>query len=589
MLGVRSAFPGNEEMTGMYSRIRTTITGFLFLWAGVSTAWAAEPPRLILQITVDQLRGDLLTRYLDRMGKGGVRYLLEKGIVYRDAHHAHANTETIVGHATLATGAHPAVHGMIGNVWFDREAGHLIYNVQDGDFPILSADAGVDAASEIDPTQRAATTDGRSPRAILTSTFGDELAIAQGAGAKIFGVSVKDRGAISMAGHSGKAFWFSKKSGEFITSAYYYDTYPAWVADWNAKRLSAAYAGKSWTLLHDRATYANADRDDMDWETSLPGYGRVFPHAYGPADGKLFNTLLTLSPAGDALTVDFAKTLIDAEKLGQDALSDYLSVSLSSMDYVGHVFGPASLETEDQILRLDRHIADLLSFVDKRVGLERTLIVLSADHGAADAPGYLQELRIPGRYIDPEAWDKTEGFAHLRGRFGLGEEIVSEYSHPYVYLDRKKIAEAGQDQESVERAVAAELMRLPGVALAVSSNALARGAYPDVPVIKSVLNNFNPARSGDVYVVFEPHSFVNDLDGLTVTAHHGSPWRYDTFVPIVFAGYRLRPQNVDRRVETIDVAPTLSAILGIKPPSGAAGGVLVEVTKRERGERQLSP
>ena len=189
-------------------------------------AWAAEPPKLILQITVDQLRGDLLTRYLDRMGEGGVRYLLDEGVIYQDAHHAHANTETIVGHTTLATGAQPAVHGMIGNVWFDREKDRLVYNVEDDDYPILSADAGVDKKGEIDPTQKAAGTDGRSPLAILSSTFSDELAIAYGDEAKIFGVSIKDRGAISMAGHAGKAFWFSKKNQEFITSSYYYDQYP---------------------------------------------------------------------------------------------------------------------------------------------------------------------------------------------------------------------------------------------------------------------------------------------------------------------------------------------------------------------------
>ncbi|UCH75699.1 MAG: alkaline phosphatase family protein [Rhodospirillales bacterium] len=545
---------------------------------GLTPAVSADPaPRLVLQITVDQLRGDLIARDLDRMGNGGFRYLLDEGVAYLDAHHAHANTETIVGHATLATGAHPAAHGMIGNVWFDRGLGRLVYNVEDGDFPILGAGAGVDKSGEIDPTQKAAGTDGRSPRAIMTSTFGDELAIAQGGTAKIFGVSVKDRGAISMAGHAGKAFWFSKKIGEFITSSYYYDRYPGWVTAWNARRLPFDYAGKSWELLYDRASYRNGDRDDLDYETALPGFGRVFPHPFGPADGKLFTTLLTTSPAGDALTVDFAKTLIDAEELGRDAVTDYLSVSLSSTDYVGHLFGPSSLETEDQILRLDRLLADLFAFVDDRVGLDRTLIALSADHGAADPPGYLAELGVPARYLDPAAWNREPGLARLRERFGLGAELISAYFHPYVYLDREAIAAADLDQEAVERAVAEEIMRLPGVGLAVSSSALANGDYPEMPIIRSVLNNYNPSRSGDVFVVFEPHSFINDFDGLTVAAHHGSPWRYDTFVPLIFAGYGLQARNVARRVETVDLAPTLSAIVGLKPPSGAAGSPLAEV------------
>jgi predicted AlkP superfamily pyrophosphatase or phosphodiesterase len=555
-------------------RVLVLVFGMVF----ATTALAAEPPpRLVLQITVDQLRGDLITRYLDRMGDGGIRYMIDNGIVYLDAHHAHANTETIVGHVTLATGAHPAAHGMIGNVWFDHDLGRLVYNVEDGDFPILSADAGVDKDQEIDPTQRAAGTDGRSPRAILTSTFSDELAILHGEDSKIFGVSVKDRGAISMAGHAGKAFWFSKAAGEFITSTYYYDSYPAWVTEWNARRLPFAYADTTWELLHERASYRNGARDDLAYETSLPGFGRVFPHAYGPVDGKYFTTFLTTSPAGDALTVDFAKTLIDAEGLGQDSVTDYLSVSLSSTDYVGHLFGPSSLETEDQLLRLDRAIADLLGFVDERVGLDKTLIVLSADHGAAEAPGYMEELGIPARYLNPEEWDKEPGIERLRTRFGIGGELISEYFHPYIYLDNEAIAAASLDQETVERAVAGEIMRLPGVALAISSTALARGAYPDMPIIRSVLNNYNPSRSGDVFVVFEPHSFINDFDGLTVTSHHGSPWNYDTFVPLIFAGYGLEPRRVARRVETVDLAPTLSAILELKPPSGAAGVPLEEV------------
>jgi predicted AlkP superfamily pyrophosphatase or phosphodiesterase len=541
-------------------------------------SFAADPaPKLVLQITVDQLRGDLLARDLVRMGDGGVRYLLDEGIVYRDAHHAHANTETIVGHATLATGAHPAAHGMVGNVWFDRDQGRLVYNVEDPDFPILGAGAGVDKSGEIDPTQRAAGTDGRSPRAIMTSTFSDELAIAHGGTAKIFGVSVKDRGAISMAGHAGKAFWFSKKAGAFITSGYYYDRYPDWVTEWNARRLPFAYAGKSWELLHERGSYRNGARDDLPYETDLPGFGRIFPHPFGPADGKLFTTLLTTSPAGDALTVDFAKALIAAEELGGDAVTDYLSISLSSTDYVGHLFGPSSLETEDQILRLDRLLADLFAFVDDRVGLDRTLIVLSADHGAADPPGYLAELGVPARYLDPAEWDKEPGLARLGKRFGIGKELISAYFHPYIYLDKEAIAAAGLDQERVERAVAEEVMRLPGIELAISSTALAMGDYPDLPIIRSVLNNFSPSRSGDVFVVFEPHSFINDFDGLTVAAHHGSPWRYDTFVPLIFAGYGLTPRRIARRVETVDLAPTLSAILGLKPPSGAAGAPLEEV------------
>ena len=184
----------------------------------------------------------MLARHLEQFGQGGFRYLLEEGINYNNAHHTHANTETVVGHTTLATGANPAAHGMIGNLWYDREAGRTVYNIEDSDYSILTSGAGIDDSTEIDPTQRAAASDGRSPRAILTSTFGDELVLSTVGRAKVFGISIKDRGAVAMAGHAGKAFWFSKSAGAFVTSSYYYDVYPSWVEDWNSKGLPQSFS-----------------------------------------------------------------------------------------------------------------------------------------------------------------------------------------------------------------------------------------------------------------------------------------------------------------------------------------------------------
>jgi len=554
----------------------STLALALALDAG-SAASEPAPPRLVLQITVDQLRGDLPRRVYDRLGEGGFRYLWERGVVYENAHHRHANTETIVGHATLATGADPSTHGMISNVWLDRQTGELSYNIEDSRYRILTPGADVDEATEIDPTQRAARTDGRSPAAMLVSTFSDELALFYGEGAKIFGVSVKDRGAVSMAGHAGKAFWFSKASAEFVTSSFYYDRYPDWVTDWNQERRADRWHETSWELAEERANYRFGDRDDRPYETDLAGFGRTFPHPYGASDGKYYTTLLTISPAGDELTLEFAKALIDNEQLGRDDTPDYLAVSLSSTDYVGHIFGPSSLESEDNLLRLDRTLAELLSFVDQTVGLDKTLIVLSADHGGAEAPGYLNELGIEARIIDPEGFDKEPAIEALKRRFGLGEELIQTYFHPYVYLNRQAIEESGLDQGEVERAVAAELMRFDAVALAVPSSALRSGDVPPTPLIDKVLRNFNPRRSGDIYVVFEPHSFVADMDGLTVATTHGSPWSYDTYVPIVFAGVGVQARRVHRPVFTVDVAPTLAALLGTKPPSGASGEPLVEV------------
>jgi predicted AlkP superfamily pyrophosphatase or phosphodiesterase len=538
---------------------------------------SAPAPRLILQITVDALRGDLPQRYLEGMGDGGFRYLMDQGVWYTNAHHGHANTETIVGHATLATGADPSAHGMVGNLWIDGETGKLTYNIEDDDYHILTPGADVDKETGIDYTQKAASTDGRSPSSMMTSTFGDELSNFTAGRAKVFGVSVKDRGAVSMAGHSGKAFWFSKQSGEFVTSSYYYEDYPSWVNEWNEKKLPLAYAGTSWELMHTKSDYLFGDADDKAWETDFPGYGRVFPHPYGQADSKYLTTLLTLSPAGDDLTLDFAKTLMDVEELGQDDVPDYLSISFSSTDYVGHIFGPSSLEMEDNLLRLDRTLADLFAYVDKHVGLKNTIIVLSADHGTPDAPGYLNALGIPASYVMPEKWDKEPAINALKKKLGVGDEIIHSYAQPYLYLNHDVIQEKGLNQAQVEMAVAEEVMKLEGVALALSSAALREGNLPNTPIIQAVLRNYNPKRSGDIYIVFKPHYFINEFDGLSVAATHGSPWRYDSFVPIFFTGDTLGARRVHRAVETVDIAPTLSAIVGIKPPSGAFGEPLLEV------------
>jgi len=538
---------------------------------------AKDKPRLILQITVDQLRGDLLSRYADRLGKGGFRYLLEQGIDYDNAHHTHANTETIVGHTTLATGATPAAHGMVGNVWFDRAQGRTVYNIEDSDYSLLTSGADVDSATEIDPTQRKATNDGRSPRAILTSTFGDELSALTAGRSKVFAVSIKDRGAVSMAGHAGKAFWFSKAVGQFVTSSYYYSAYPGWVEAWNAKGLPLSFSGQSWKLLNPIDSYLFGNRDDQPWEADFGGFGRTFPHPLGTLEDKYFTTLLTLSPYGDRLTSDFAKALISAEGLGEDEVTDFLGVSFSVTDYVGHFFGPSSLEAEDNLLQLDRTLADLFAFVDAEIGLEHTLIVLSADHGAPEAPGYLASIGMAGGYVAPDEWDTAPAVARVKERFGITGPLIEGYDHPYLNLSQAVRDMPGIDRVALETAIAEELAAFDGVAYAIPSSLLRQGSLPDNALMQAVLNNYHPDRSGDIYVVFQPERFINDMDGLSVTVTHGSPWRYDTYVPILFAGYGIEPQKISRRVHAVDVALTLAAVAGTRPPSGATGEVLLEV------------
>ena len=550
----------------------------------VPTAAFAETvnsaPRLILQITVDQLRGNLPGRYADRYGEGGFRYLLEKGTHYSNAHHQHSNLETIVGHVVLATGAFPSAHGMVANVWMDRETGEVGYAIEDAAYDMVGLKGDVDKKSELDPTQAAAKSGGRSPRAILTSTFSDELAVTTAGRAKIFGVSVKDRGAISLAGHAGKAFWFSKKTGEFVSSTYYYEQYPNWMEKWNKKRLVDSYEGKSWELLQDRSKYVYRDTDDRPYETALPGYGRVFPHPFGKKDNKLFYTLLTLSPVGDKLTLDFAKNLIEKEQLGRDEVPDYLAISFSSTDYVGHFFGIASLESEDNMLRLDRTLADLFGYVDKKIGLKNILIVLSADHGAPEAPEYMASLGMDVNRLTPSTYDATPAVEALKKRFGIGKELIKMYKHPYVYLDHSVIREKGLDRAEVERALAEELMKFDGIALAVSSSDLRSGSLPEAPMIQQIRRNFHPKRSGDIYLVQKPYWFLYSEESVPLCTIHGSPWRYDTYVPVIFAGAGVPAQRIDRLVHPVDIASTLSAYVGSKPPSAAAGKPLVEVLNR---------
>lgn len=381
-----------------------------------------------------------------------------------------------------------------------------------------------------------------------------------------------------MAGQAGTAYWFSKAEGRFVTSTYYRDDYPAWMAEWDAAGKVVSYANRDWTLLHDREKYMFADHDDQPWEVNIAGFGRTFPHNWGPADGKLYTTLLTLSPAGDEITVDFAKALITAENLGQDDVLDYLAISLSSTDYVGHTFGPSSLEAEDNFKRLDLQLADLFAHVDAQVGLNNTLIVLSADHGSAENPGYVETVGIEGGRVSLQEALTAPGFAQLEARFGPLRELIENFSPPYIYLNRSVIAERGLDPVTVEQAIARELETVPGIAYAVTRSDLRDGLVARTQVGKAVLANFHPRRSGDIHIVFEPHWFLANYGSLGVAAAHGSPWSYDTHVPLMFAGPNIPEQWVTRRVETVDIAPTIAAYLGITPPSGASGVPLEEIT-----------
>jgi predicted AlkP superfamily pyrophosphatase or phosphodiesterase len=537
----------------------------------IPSARAQDEVRLVLQITVDGLRADLPMRSLGSFGDGGFRYLLDNGTVFANAHYEHANTETIVGHATLATGAQPSVHGMTGNVWRDAATDELAYNIEDSDYlPLPVRDVEIDG-DQVDPAQLIARTTGRSPRSLLAESLSDKMRSYSGQKAKVFAVSGKDRSAVAMGGHSGKAFWMSTDSGDFVTTTYYFDAYPEWVASWNAERKAKKFAETQWALLDDVGTYAMAHQDDRPYETDLRGFGRTFPHQFGSADNKLVYTQVIASPRGDALLADFAKTLIANESLGQDDETDYLSVSFSGVDAVNHFFGPASLESEDMIRQLDRTLADFLKFVDQQVGLDKTLIVLSADHGMPEAPEYMQSIGVQaGRLLPQMIIDAAN---EIGSELLDIDEIVKYYYRPYLYLHEDKIAAKGIELSVAQESVAGELVKETGIYAAVTKAGFHKIANDEVA--RRVRNNYHPERAGDIYIVQDPYWF--NFDPGPVAVMHGSPWRYDTHVPVIFAGPGVPASTVYRQVQPADVAPTLAALLGMSPPGSAQGTVLPEV------------
>ena len=368
----------------------------------------------------------------------------------------------------------------------------------------------------------------------------------------------------------------STDSGDFVTSSYYFETYPQWVVRWNAKRKAQAMAGKHWTLLNAADSYLLSHQDNRPYETDLRGYGRIFPHRFGGIGDKLLYTQVISSPYGDRLTADFAKQLLASEQLGKDKVPDFLSVSFSGVDAVNHFFGPSSLENEDMILWLDRTLADLLNFVDSRVGLAHTLVVLSADHGMAELPEYKTQLGFDAGRLTPDV------ILEAAARFGKQEyglnDLVKFYYRPFIYLNDAVLAAVDLDKHKVASAMAAALTLETGIYLAITPADVE--SAPDSPLLQKIRNNIHPVRSGDIYIVQELYWF-NFAKG-PVAGMHGSPWNYDTHVPVIFAGSQIASQVIYRQIQPADVAPTLAALLGMSPPASAQGTVLPEVFYRRQ-------
>ncbi len=538
-------------------------------------AWSADParPSLVLIVVVDQLPGRTPERFRDRFGEGGFRYFFEHGVVYRNAHFSHGATSTGPGHATLMTGAPPRVHGVVGNRWVDAASGREVYCAADSEYSVLE-EQGTHLA-------------GSSPRNLLVESFTDRLVTESDGESRVISVSTKDRSAIFLGGRLGKAHWYSRRTGRFVTSNYYYDSFPGWLREWNARRPADRYRERQWHLLLPPEKYRFIDRDDQPWEQDYRGLGTTFPHDLGAVADADFFTVLRYTPFADELLVDLAGELLTQHELGQRGVTDILAVGLSATDRVGHRFGPDSLEAEDNMLRLDRHLAALLGKVDHAVGLENTLIVLSADHGITSAPEFLNLNGAGVARIDTPRTLRELNSA-LSAHYGIKGDLVLDFSNRSLYLDLQALAAADLDPTVVERYIADAVSKWDGIRMAVTRSQLLSGELPATPTMVRLREAFHPERSGHVFLVQEPGWYLQP-DPWFYAAEHGSLYDNDTSAALMFAAPGMQPASPDRQVLIEDLAPTVSAYLGIEAPQSATGEVLNEVLeKRSPGDRSAA-
>ena len=488
-------------------------------------------PRLVLLLAVDQMRADYLERFAPLL-TGGLEKLLREGVVFTDAHHFHAATETAPGHATLATGVFPSQHGIIGNGWFDRETGDDAYCCGDPEH-------------------------GVSPRNMLAPAIGD-LMKAAWPRSKVFSASGKDRAAILTGGHHADgAWWYSRPTGGWVTSTWYgdRDSGPAWLDDFNAESRLDVLFGTAWAPLMPLEHTAAYDIEPLQRGLSVD----TFPHALGgyTVERSAFYASIYRSPFLDGHLGDLAETLIEAEGLGEDEVPDLLALSFSALDTVGHSFGPNAPETLDTILRLDRTIGELLDFIDERIGMENVVVALSADHGVGRVPELVvRDGGEGGRFGAEQTLCLQQLQARLAGRFGDGEWLGDTF-----YLDEEEIAAAGADRAAIED----EIIDVMGSCPLFHQVLRPADLDPSDPLHELYLNSRYPGRSPDLIAVPEPN--VLPVSAAVVTASHGSPYRYDTHIPLIIRQQDGAGRVVEERANTIDLAPSLAAILGLSVDS----------------------
>jgi hypothetical protein len=503
-----------------------------------SSPTSGDPPRLVLVLVVDQLRYDYVSRFSSGF-TGGFRRLLDEGAIFTNAHLGHYPSVTAVGHSATLTGAPPSISGIVGNDWYDRSERRNVTSVEDPETTLLGLGGGGGERN------------GSSPHRLLVSTVADELKLAI-PGSRTVGMSFKDRAAILPVGRTADlAFWWHRATGAFVTSTWYVEEMPGWAAEFNAGDPANRWTGQEWRPLGGGAALAKLpEKPDADYY------------------GALYN-----SPFGNELLESFAEAALESVGLGQGEGIDVLSVSFSSNDAVGHAEGPYADKVHDLTVRTDRVVGRLLEAVDRRVGLSRTIVILTSDHGVSPVPEELNDRRMPGgRLQRPDLVDAAK--RALVDAYGPGQWIEGRAGSA-LYLNRNLIALKRLDPGDVERTAANGVEKLAAVWRAYTRSQLLEARVPSDPWSQRVLVSFNRERSGDVEVLLEPYWMAGER-GTT----HGTPYSYDTHIPLMMMGPGIRSGLYDRTVVLNDLAPTLATLLGIETPSGSSGHALVEALAR---------
>lgn len=515
-------------------------------------------PKLVVGIVVDQMRYDYLTRFENKYGKGGFMRLISEGFNCKNNHFNYIPTYTGPGHASVYTGTTPKHHGIIANNWYNKFEKQSVYC------------AGDDSVESVGTTHSAGK---MSPHRMMTTSFADENRLFTQMRGKTIGISVKDRGSILPAGHTANAaYWFhGKDQGNWITSSFYMNELPDWVKQFNTQKSVSKYM-TTWNTLYDINTYVESGSDLNDFEGTFKGKDKAtFPYDLAALkDENAGYDILKSTAFGNSIVTDFAIAALHAEKLGQDNDTDVLAVSYSSTDYVGHRFGVNSKEIQDTYLRLDKELERLLKELDNTVGKGNYTVFLTADHGAVNVPAYLQSVNIPAGYLDNKKL-KTDFENFLTKTYGTAE-LVENVSNNQIFLDREKIKALKLDLAEVQQAIVNEIINYDNVYKAYTSTTMSSTFFGQ-GIELLLQNGFNQKRSGDVLMMHDPAFISYSRTGST----HGSGLNYDTHVPLLFYGAGINQGSTMKRTNIVDIAPTMSALLGISFPNGATGQPLSEV------------